>query len=366
LSEARRLKSSIDDNKDSEAEVCFLVNYHKLINLLVSIEGNISSGKSTLVEAFHYVFDMYGDGARMVISSFLEDGHHGEPLEMALKYPKEFSGFFQIHMFDHCTKRMGMAKTTRQKAQHKTHSSLTFVDRSPSGNMIFAVVNYLCGNINNDCMHAYSVYYSKLDPYIGDMSLFLWSRPSMCCKRVENRDISVETECYVENDTSNVYLWQIAYVQMLWLMDITSRPVNDEEGKPLGNVPQLILDWNDDVPSPSIALGAIIAFLEAPVVQHRLHLHRNEPSSVPKNPNDVSDQTLLFSDIDYVSSPAFPTEADKKSICFIMSLLCQLGTHEIHLYLPPLTPVHPFVFSYALPDGERVKDFTPIALTFVD
>lgn len=386
------LKRSIEGSQTARKSFGLLARFP--VKLVVIIDGNISTGKTTALAGVKKILDDAKkeendikkkedeDEKRLIeenttkpekerkqakkstwfpIPNFLcypEDGHHGPVIELALSDPC-FSGTFQMHMFSHCTKRTGMAKAiVDNTAQNDEATTIAFVDRSTDGNMHFALVNYfLCrdeakgnsSNIKDHEMMMYMTVYAdnKQTEFLGNLNVFLWCSPSMCRSRVSDRGISVEDECYVKKDPLNRYLWQIAYVQMFWLLDVLSR--KDSTTK------FVVLDWNAEVQDPSDILSVISdCFIsnQHPArieLRHTFEEHTNSFWSSPST---------------YGSSASFPSKDDQDMICHVMSMLCMLRTQAVELDLPWGTASQPFTFEYTHPVSGAVSVFHPLNLTF--
>lgn len=368
LKKANGLKKSMDDTEDGKSEIKELQKFEEPI--IVTTDAIISGGKTTFLKATHRIHDMYSDKESYDLYTFPEDGYQGKPLVLVLTDPKKYSGQFQTHMIQHCMVRFGVAKAKADVYKQFGKRGLFLVDRSTEGNLAFAILNYFLTrdgrdgipNIKDYEMNAYMTFYSSIEVNLGDVNLFLWSSPDVCKSRIEKRALEVEVDSYVKEDKHCRYLWQLAYVQMFWLLSALSTGHIDTT--------HVVLDWNKDTPLPSVGLSAILQAMwmkKSKGLMNKLYLHKTHfGETVPFELHEDFIATYppysyeFWTDSFYAASPSFPSKEDKDTIKRVMNLLCQLRDDDIHLYLPPETPIHPFTFSY------ETSTYTPLTLTFID
>jgi len=111
---------------------------------IVFIDGNISSGKSTLCEEFKKSEDGETSTVPIKVDVFHEIGHEDGVLAKYLEHSKELSSPFQIHMLSMCAARekcVSLIKNMKPVSEEKKH--LLIVDRSITGNGIFGLANHV-------------------------------------------------------------------------------------------------------------------------------------------------------------------------------------------------------------------------------
>lgn len=197
------------DNKSSSPDSCHTVSNDK--NFVLAVEGNISSGKSTFCQALHTVrkddvsviFEMVND---VLLQTFLAN-------------PKEYAKVLQLVRM---IRRLHELDLTRYSSILKT-----VLDRSVGGDVFFALVHFLTGNMSYTDMLIYTKE-MELNDFFGMMKrrslnafLYLHSDPHTCRERVEHRG-------NVDRDTKEDYLSDISNVHfygMLWIISKRQIPV---------------------------------------------------------------------------------------------------------------------------------------------
>lgn len=110
---------------------------------IIFIDGNISSGKSTLCEEFKKSESSERSTIPIKVDIFPEIGHEDGVLAKYLDHPAELSSPFQIHMLSMCAVRdkcVCLIKDMETDSAEKKH--LLVVDRSITGNGIFGLANH--------------------------------------------------------------------------------------------------------------------------------------------------------------------------------------------------------------------------------
>lgn len=111
---------------------------------IIFIDGNISSGKSTLCEEFKKSENNEEGEPSIKVDVFYEIGHEDGVLAKYLEHSKELSSPFQIHMLSMCAARekcVTLFKKMTPRDERKKH--LLIVDRSITGNGIFGLANHV-------------------------------------------------------------------------------------------------------------------------------------------------------------------------------------------------------------------------------
>lgn len=151
---------------------------------IISIEGNIGSGKTTLAKAL---------SKRLGYRLFLEPVDDNPYLGLFYEDPKKWAFTMQMHLL------LSRAKA-HKLAQYESLTSYNDVkgiimDRSIWGDRVFAKTNYILGNISYlEWMETYESYfqYFTSEFRVPATIIFLDVEPKICQKRMQERHRNVE------------------------------------------------------------------------------------------------------------------------------------------------------------------------------
>jgi deoxyadenosine/deoxycytidine kinase len=207
----------------------------------IYIDGNISSGKSTLCAKIRELTPEQRDvinGLPREVVIFYEIGHGDGVLAAYLKQRQELSALFQVHMLDMCSSREHRASLFMQmSAPAGDKRQLVIVDRSITGNGIFALANFVFAKtLSETDFEFYKILYNQAMNHVreqqafahGTLSVYLHVPVSTSIKRCADRDNIEEKEYNAE------YFQSIERAAMVALLSNLSSETPH---------PQLILDW---------------------------------------------------------------------------------------------------------------------------
>lgn len=218
--------------------------------LIVSIDGPVSAGKTTIGKSLLYSLQKQG------IQSFFypESGHEHGVLDQYLGCTDSLSSMFQAYMFSYCLLRASNAVV--QKKFLDFILAFLIVDRTANGNKTFAVANtkeHFGGDITKTQFDMYTSMYNRtmkydIAPYSGsDLSLWVYASPGVCIRRMHIRGSESEIKAY----TIPQYFWDLMTCSFLEvLQNLTSDLPH----------PQIIIDWDTDVPSMDPVYAALEYF----------------------------------------------------------------------------------------------------------
>lgn len=288
----------------------------------IYIDGNISSGKSTLCGNIEKL-GTSEVGKKIKVKVFYEIGHEDGVLGSFLNNQKELSSPFQIHMLSMCAARekctsllVTMSKPTPEKKQ------LLIVDRSITGNGIFAVAN-----------HVFSKFLTKIDfefykkvflqhmkdvpgqqAFVhGSLSLYLHVPVQVAIERCAIRDRNEEDKYDVSYFKA---LEQSAMVALL--ANLTSTTPH----------PQILLDWG-----PTFGKTETLAVVIKAYHEQKLKPDYGVPTRVT-----LSQDHCPLDDADYYSAILDFSHASSEEEFFsydnamtLMSLLCCRSAKDIKM-----------------------------------
>lgn len=158
-----------------------ILPFERLGGIIVSLEGNIGVGKSTLADALQkyapHLVQVYNEPTNeKFLQLFYKDG-------------KKYAFVFQMTMVQKRIYQSALAR--RDKIPDGKHMFIW--DRSMIGDYVFAIWNYLIGSISTDEMEVYETEFGSHFSKIQDSShtknvsmfVFLDDEPIHCKKRVE-------------------------------------------------------------------------------------------------------------------------------------------------------------------------------------
>jgi len=152
-----------------------------LKGLVIEVEGNIGSGKSTLTEAMKRHINAENEDNEF--SAVFGEKVNNTFLGAFYSNCKRFSFAFQMYML---TTRLYQMDESSRQAKHEQR--LVFLDRGAVGDTLFAIQNFKIGNMDEQELEIYrSVCRERLPASLSDkvdMVLYLDVEPSECHRRM--------------------------------------------------------------------------------------------------------------------------------------------------------------------------------------
>ena len=140
--------------------------------MILIIEGNIASGKTTLCLALKKIFP----NCEIFLESF-----NNELFQKYLENPKEFAFKFQFDLLKRKKEIYGKARNSK---------NLCIIDRGIRGDRIFAHYHYEVGNISLEQYRKYLDFYDTIEELPNSETIYLKVSPEecirRCCKRSRN------------------------------------------------------------------------------------------------------------------------------------------------------------------------------------
>jgi len=301
---------------------------------LFYIDGNISSGKSTLCKQLGSLGDDTASQDVLVIPQnevvvFYEMGHEDGVLAEYLSHRSELSALFQVHMLSMCSAREHKASLfTQMSLPLRDKRQLVIVDRSITGNGIFALANKVfVGALSETDFGFYKKAYSQAMKHVpgehafahGTLSIYLHVPVPISITRCAERDNLEEKEYSVE------YFKSIERAAMVALLaNLSSKDPH----------PQLLLDWGNTFGKMDIFYDLIKAYTAlkaegATTVPTKVTLSRDFC-----DPKTVSQYTSILDFSHHVSEDSF---FSYENAMIMMSLLCMRCPADImrgkHLFV---------------------------------
>lgn len=300
------------------------VDFWKGRRLCVVLDGNVSAGKSTLTA------DLCAGNADAVPIS--ESGHGGGVLDAYLKAPKELSAMFQVHMLQACVYR-------DQLAMVQPGAALTVVDRSITGNAVFALTNHVLAGASASSSgilkraedppisvieyEFYKTLYRQamFDPIgiettqlgafqHGDISVFLHVSARNCIERCKKRGFGSEDASY-----------DVGYFEGVEIASMVALLENLSKKRPH---PQIILDWSDSYGTLANFDRIMKTYLQSPIKhQQRVRLTRSRPWEIDNIYKEYR-AVLDFSDA-RCEEEFFSYE----NVSVLFDLLCQRRDYDV-------------------------------------
>jgi deoxyadenosine/deoxycytidine kinase len=259
-----------------------------LEGLVIEVEGNIGSGKSTLTKAMKTVMNTASssDNASEVFFETINNDF----LAAFYTETKRYSFAFQMYMLT--TRLYQMEEATRQAKQE---GKMVMLDRGAVGDTVFAILNHTMGNMDDTEFGIYkSVCRDRLPRSISDkvdMVLYLDVDPDTCHRRVTG-----ERKNDAEEGIPISYLRAVDecyfHLMMDWMGGVDAKQseyIDHNCGTP---PPLLVLSW-DKYGTPSSVLAEVeklvkkqrrvptISFCDdscanTPPVSHTVEINSNE------------------------------------------------------------------------------------------
>lgn len=163
----------------------FYEKYKFLKSSLIVVEGNISSGKSTLTKAMVNFLNEIGLKAMLFEEPILQTY-----LELFLGDMKKYAFGFQMSML---IERQCLYDRAQQFADS---GGIAIVDRGFYGDKVFAVLHHNDGNISDKEMSIYEDVFSRIKFQAPTFILYLEVDPKVNVKRCNARSRSGECTAY--------------------------------------------------------------------------------------------------------------------------------------------------------------------------
>lgn len=174
--------------------------------LVIPIDGNICSGKSTILEM---------TGGKLIggkrIYGIMEEINQ-TLLKLYVDDPKKWAAMLQLDTIARCHTVLEKAKYTLQQ------DTIALVDRSPAGNMAFATALLLDGMLDREQWNVYTEL-CRMKNFESIMSdnvsafIYIHSTPDLCHERVQKRIGTVDTGymndylCDIDTTHFMILLW---------------------------------------------------------------------------------------------------------------------------------------------------------------
>jgi deoxyadenosine/deoxycytidine kinase len=143
---------------------------------IIVIEGIISAGKTTLGKTM--VSLLISMGLKAV---FMEEFVDEPTLKLFYKDPAQYAYAFQLFMLSMCMNSFQKAKILAEQG------FVVVLDRGVPGNGVFACMQRIKGNINEEQMVSYTSIAKREGPYDADYVIYLDCDPTKCHQRAKGR-----------------------------------------------------------------------------------------------------------------------------------------------------------------------------------
>lgn len=296
--------------------------------LYVSVDGPIAAGKTTLGVSMMRDVNTSGVAGRF----YAESGHQDGVLDTWLKWPKELSAVFQVHMYNHCLARATAALKDCEYMRHDKRAGLVVVDRTLRGNQWFAVVNRFYTETITE--REYQFYVAVRNAGRGtavdasDLNVVLWATPTECAARMRARDRAGEVDTYQLN-----YFWDVKRVQLLSVLE------NLTAAEPFE---QCVVRWGDEAAHVSRIYKHVNALLDKQSVTTsvRLMRHRDRAAFDQLDAGKRPASVLTLGDGVELLSNAGVTS--------VMEFLCEHNSECVAIFVADATPASYFCTTYVL------------------
>ena len=159
--------------------------YKFLRGSMIIIEGNISSGKSTLCRSVVNYLNRIGLKAKLydepILSSYLD---------LFLTDMKKYAFGFQMSML------IERQCLYRNAQVFSDDGGIAIIDRSMHGDKVFALLHYKNGNIKPKEMNSYDDVFSRLKFKAPSFVLYLEVDPEILAERCDRRNRGCESSVY--------------------------------------------------------------------------------------------------------------------------------------------------------------------------
>jgi deoxyadenosine/deoxycytidine kinase len=220
----------------SESE-CEQLPYSDLQGVVIEVEGNIGSGKSTLTRLMKEVVNK--DHSDEKACSVFFETINNDFLGAFYSNIKRYSFAFQMYML---TTRMYQMDEGYRQADHEER--LVLLDRGAVGDTVFALLNHEAGNMDDDELKIYkSVCKQRMPESIServDMVMYLDVDPVECHRRV-----TTERKNDAEDGIPLAYLESVDHCYFHLLMDWFANRKGTYHELNIGAAPRiLVLRWD--------------------------------------------------------------------------------------------------------------------------
>jgi len=261
-------------NYNSQLNSPFISRESELLalkGLVVEVEGNIGSGKSTLTGMMkNFVNSKLGDEHTCCFGEKVNNAF----LKLFYSDPPRFSFAFQMYML---TTRLYQIDESFRQARKE--SKLCFLDRGAVGDTLFALLNYQLGSMKEDEMQCYrSVCRERLPASISDqvdMLIYLDVDPSECHRRM--------TSLRKRDSESGVplsYLEEVDSCYFHLLMDWFGDRKGTFHEMNIGQAPRaLVIRW-DQFGEPDVVLNLMSSLLKGSRPNPKVSFHLEAPDGL--------------------------------------------------------------------------------------
>lgn len=205
-----------------------------LKGMIIVIEGNIASGKSTLTQRMSLFLTNLGFDVKLykepILQSYLD--------QFLTNQPKYAFGFQMSMLIENQCMYADAVEFVKS-------GGIAIMDRSFNGNRVFALLQHENGNISDKEMEIYDDVFKRMNFPSADYTLYLQVDPSTNAQRCNRRARSCETSVYTPSYFEGL---NRVYNQVIQQIASTSTVI--------------AFDWNQDIPDEDYQ-DAIIAVLDS-------------------------------------------------------------------------------------------------------
>lgn len=193
--------------------------YKFLRGSIIIIEGNISSGKSTLCKNIANFLNSIGLDTKLFEEPILDSY-----LDMYIKNMKKYAFGFQISML------LERQKLFQQAEQFIEHGGIAVMDRSTYGDKVFALLHHEQGNIDINEWNVYQDIFSRTIINRTNYFIYLNVNPDVNVRRCIQRNRGCEKDFYTLEYFQNL---NNLYQKILTDVSLINNVIN--------------IDWNQDI-----------------------------------------------------------------------------------------------------------------------
>lgn len=286
----------------------------------IYIDGNISSGKSTLCTDISRL-ETLKVGKTIEVKVFYEIGHEDGVLTEFLGHQKELSSPFQIHMLSMCAAREKCASLlVKMSNPAPEKKQLLIVDRSITGNGIFALANHVFSKFltKTDFEFYKKVFLQHMKEVPdqqafmhGSLNLYLHVPVEVAVKRCATRDRCEEDK------------YEVPYFKALERSAMVALFANLTSSTPH---PQILLDWG-----PVFGKIEVLGEIIKTYVDEKSNPEYGVPTRVTLSQNycpftEVDNYTAI---LDFSHASSEEEFFSYENTMTVMSLLCCRSSKDI-------------------------------------
>ena len=263
-------KENIDPNMTKEEGVLNnnkILPFEDLKGLVIELEGNIGSGKSTLCRLVRDI--VHKDSNDTMECSVFYESINNDFLAAFYTNTKKYSFAFQMYML---TTRLYQMDESYRVAEKDDNLSL--LDRGAVGDTVFALLNHQMGNMNDEEIQIYkSVCQQRMPASIServDIVFYLDVSPSECHRRVTKERLNE-----AESGVPLSYLEAVDECYFHLLMDWFGNRKGSYHELNIGKPPRVIVLRWEQYGNARDAIKQIQALLhgqrQSPIVEFTIH-----------------------------------------------------------------------------------------------